>query len=68
MAALASNCLKQMADQSGNVVAQRFTAQWPVGVRRAPMRLEMDGDHLAALGQFRQIAPEAVWVDAAMAV
>jgi hypothetical protein len=28
------------------------------------MRLEMDGDHLPALGQFGQIAPEAVWVDA----
>src|ERR1700723_472868 len=54
----------QMADQSGNVVAQRFTAQWPVGVWRAPMRLKMDGDHLPALGQFGQIAPEAVWVDA----
>ena len=27
------------------------------------MRLEMDGDHLPALGQFGQIAPEAVWVD-----
>jgi hypothetical protein len=53
-----------MADQSGNVVAQRFTAQWPVGVWRAPMRLKMDGDHLPALGQFGQIAPEAVWVDA----
>src|SRR5207248_10483240 len=39
----------QMADQSGNVVAHRFTAQWPVGVWRAPMRLEMDGDHLPAL-------------------
>src|SRR5690242_12180144 len=54
----------QMSDQSGNVVAHRFTAQWPVGVRRAPMRLKMDGDHLPALGQFSQIAPEAVWVDA----
>src|SRR5256884_9987756 len=54
----------QMADQSGNVVAHRFTAQWPVGVWRAPMRLKMDGDHLPALGQFGQIAPEAVWVDA----
>src|SRR5580692_7683316 len=54
----------QMTDQSGNVVAQRFTAQWPVGVWRAPMRLEMDGDHLPPLGQFGQIAPEAVWVDA----
>jgi len=53
-----------MADQSGNVVAHRFTAQWPVGVWRAPMRLKMDGDHLPALGQFGQIAPEAVWVDA----
>ena len=53
-----------MADQSGNVVAQRFTAQWPVDVWRAPMRLEMDGDHLPALGQLGQIAPEAVWVDA----
>jgi hypothetical protein len=28
------------------------------------MRLKMDGDHLPALGQFGQIAPEAVWVDA----
>jgi hypothetical protein len=28
------------------------------------MRLEMDGDHLPAPGQFGQIAPEAVWVDA----
>src|SRR6204780_4024491 len=54
----------QMADQSGNVVAQRFTAQWPVGVWRAPMPLKMDGDHLPALGQFGQIAPEAGWVDA----
>src|SRR5512146_1235037 len=27
------------------------------------MRLKMDGDHLPALGQFGQIAPEAVWVD-----
>src|SRR5438552_10820391 len=54
----------QMADQSGNVVAHRFTAQWPVSVWRAPMCLEMDGDHLPALGQFGQIAPEAVWVDA----
>jgi hypothetical protein len=52
-----------MADQSGNVVAHRFTAQWPVGVWRAPMRLKMDSDHLPALGQFGQIAPEAVWVD-----
>ena len=50
--------------KSRNVVAHRFTAQWPVGVWRAPMRLEMDGDHLPALGQFGQIAPEAVWVDA----
>ena len=38
-----------VADQSGNVVTQRFTAQRPVGVRRMPMRLEMDGDHLPAL-------------------
>jgi hypothetical protein len=53
-----------MTDQSGNVVAQRFTAQRPVGIWRAPMRLEMDGDHLPALGQFGPIAPEAVWVDA----
>src|SRR5215467_5832039 len=53
----------QMADQSGNVVAQRFTAQWSVGVWCAPMRLKMDGNHLPALGQFGQIAPEAVWVD-----
>src|SRR5215469_11237763 len=53
-----------MADQSGNVVAQRFAAQWPVGVWRAPMRLKMDGDHLPALGQFGQIVPETVWVDA----
>jgi hypothetical protein len=51
------------ADQSSNIVAQRFTAQRPVGVWRAPMPLEMDGDHLPALGQLRQIAPEAVWVD-----
>jgi hypothetical protein len=27
------------------------------------MRLKMDSDHLPALGQFGQIAPEAVWVD-----
>src|SRR5579862_5763154 len=54
----------QMADQSGNVVAQRFTAQWPVRVWRTPMCLEMDGDQLPALGQFGRIAPEAVWVDA----
>ncbi|GLQ48421.1 hypothetical protein GCM10007862_34720 [Dyella lipolytica] len=53
-----------MADQRGNVVAHRFTAQWPVGVWRAPMCLEMDGDHLPALGQFGQIVSEAVWVDA----
>src|SRR5580704_9153387 len=55
-----------MADQSGNVVAHRFTAQWPVGVWRAPMRLEMDSDHPPALGQFGEIAPEAVWADAPM--
>jgi len=29
------------------------------GVRHA---LKMDGDHLPALGQFGQIAPEAVWL------
>src|SRR5215471_14649835 len=56
----------QMADQSGNVVAQRFTAQRPVVVWRAPMRLKMGCDHLPALDQFGQIAPEAVWVDAAV--
>src|SRR5438309_3816368 len=28
------------------------------------MCLEMGGDHLPPLGQFGQIAPEAVWVDA----
>src|ERR1700727_1154886 len=54
----------QMTDQSGNVVAQRFTAQWPVGVWRAPMPLEMDGDHLPALDQYGQIVPEAVRIDA----
>jgi hypothetical protein len=54
----------QMADQCGNVVAERFTPQWPVAVRRAPMRLKVHRDHLPALGQFGQIAPEAVWVDA----
>jgi hypothetical protein len=53
-----------MGDQSGDFVTQRFTAQWPFSVWRAPMRLEMDGDHLPALGQFGQIASEAVWVDA----
>ena len=53
-----------MADQGGNVVAHRFAAQWPVGVWRAPMRLEMDSDHLPVLGQFGHIAPEAVWVNA----
>src|SRR5262249_46731546 len=56
----------QMADQSGNVVGQRFAAQRPVSVWRAPMRLKMDGDHLLTLGQFGQIAAEAVWVDAAV--
>ena len=53
-----------MADQRGNVVAQLFTPQWPVSVWRAPMRLKMDGDRLPALGQFGQIAPEAIRVNA----
>src|SRR5580692_13165198 len=55
-----------MTDQRGKVLAHRFTAQWPVSFWRAPVCLEMDGDHLPALGQFSQIAPEAVWVDAAV--
>ena len=73
-----------MADQSGNVIAHRFTAQWRVfpmaGTKpltsliesvpprmtpfeTARFRLEIDGDHLRALDQFGQIAPEVVWVD-----
>jgi hypothetical protein len=26
--------------------------------------METDGDYLPALGQFGQVAPEAVWIDA----
>src|SRR5262249_2622996 len=37
-----------------------FMAQWPVGVWRVSMRLQMDGDHLPALGQFGQVTAEAV--------
>jgi len=43
--------------EGGKIVGQRFTAQRPVGVWRAPMRLKMDGDHLTVLDQFSQIAP-----------
>src|SRR5262249_27290949 len=53
-----------MADESRYVVAHRFTVKWPVGIRRAPVPLKMNGDDLSALGQFGKIAAEAVRVNA----
>jgi len=44
----------QVPDEPGDVIAHRLEAHRPIDVRGAAVRLQVDRDHPAALGQHRQ--------------
>ena len=48
-------CETQVLDQGGDVVGHQRDAQGAIDVGRAPMALQVDGDHLAALGERREV-------------
>src|SRR5439155_20886001 len=48
-------CETQVLDQGGDVVGHQRDAQGAIDVSRAPVALQVDGDHLAALGERREV-------------
>ena len=48
----------EVLDEGRDVVGHQLDADRPVDVRRPPMPLQVDGDHLVALGERRQDRPE----------